>query len=68
MCYDTYMATGWRETEKIRSEINTNYAKYEGKEICIHASYDLDGKAYFYYFENMGFDRYRFIGKEPHRG
>lgn len=46
----------WKEKEKIRSEINTNYSKYEGKELCIHASYGLDDKAYFYFFENHGFD------------
>ena len=44
------------EKEKIRSEINTIYAKYEGKRISIHYSYGLDDIAYKYYFENQGFD------------
>ncbi len=46
----------WREKEKIRSEINTNYSKYRGKPIGIHLSYGLDDKSYKYYFENHGFD------------
>lgn len=46
----------WREKEKIRSEINTNYSKYEGKRLAVHLSYGLDGKSYKYYFENRGFD------------
>lgn len=47
-----------KELEKIRSEINTNYAKYRGKRFCMHASYGLDKIAYFYYFVNRGFDDY----------
>lgn len=46
----------WREKEKIRSEINTNYAKYMDLEICAHPSFGLDGLPYIYYFENRGFD------------
>lgn len=46
----------WREKEKIRTEINTNYRKYNGKSIAVHLSYGLDGKSYKYYFENHGFD------------
>ncbi len=48
----------WREQEKIRSEINTNYSKYENDRFCVHLSYGLDGNAYAYYFENHGFDEY----------
>ena len=44
----------WREKEKIRSEINTNYSKYRGKPIGIHLSYGLDDKSYKYYFKIMG--------------
>ncbi|MBQ7563246.1 MAG: hypothetical protein IJT16_04575 [Lachnospiraceae bacterium] len=47
----------WKELEKIRSEINTNYEKYRGKRLAIHASYGLNGEAYLYYFENYGFDQ-----------
>lgn len=46
----------WREKEKIRSEINTNYDKYVGKPYAIHYSYGIDDKPYIYYFENRGFD------------
>lgn len=46
----------YREKEKIRSEINTNYGKYAGKKLAVHISYGLDGRAYKYYFENYGFD------------
>ena len=46
----------WREAEKIRTEINTNYSRYCGKVYCIHVSYGLDCRAYKYYFENHGFD------------
>lgn len=56
-----------KERAKIRSEINSNYGKYQGKLLCVHASYDLNGNAFFYYFENYGFDNYRFIGKIPHK-
>ncbi len=46
----------FREKEKIRSEINTNYGKYAGKMLAVHISYGFDGEAYKYYFENHGFD------------
>ncbi len=51
-----YLAS--KEYAKIISEINTNYGKYEGKRYCVHMSYGIDNKAYFYYFENFGFDHY----------
>lgn len=55
----------WREKEKIRAEINTNYSKYRGKVIAVHRSYGLDDRAYKYYFENHGFDDINiFIRKE----
>ena len=46
----------WKEKEKIRSEINTNYIRYRGKEFAAHFSYGLDDMPYVYYFENRGFD------------
>lgn len=46
------------ELAKIYSEINTNYKKYEGKLLAMHASYGIDNKAYIYYFENRGFNEY----------
>ena len=46
----------WKEKEKIRSEINTSYRRYNGVSIGVHVSYGLDDKAYEYYFENHGFD------------
>ncbi|MCR5651284.1 MAG: hypothetical protein K6F86_08915 [Lachnospiraceae bacterium] len=46
----------WKEIEKIRAEINTNYSRYRGKSYCIHISFGLDDRAYKYYFENHGFD------------
>ena len=46
------------EYAKIRSEINTNYGKYKGKRLAVHASYGIDDNAYLYYFENEGFDNY----------
>ena len=46
----------WREKEKIRSEINTNYSKYRDIRLGVHISYGIDDKAYKYYFENHGFD------------
>ena len=55
----------WREKEKIRSEINTNYAKYRDKEIAMHLSYGLDDCAYVYFFENRGFDDFSFIARRP---
>ncbi len=53
----------WRELEKIRSEINTNYRKYRFNKYCVHISYDLNGESYAYYFENAGFDDYIFFAK-----
>ena len=31
----------WREKEKIRAEINTNYSKYRNKPIAVHRSYGI---------------------------
>ena len=58
---NTYLR--YRELEKIRSEVNTNYEKYDGKRLCVHPSYGLDGESYFYYFENRGFDDYTFYAR-----
>ena len=38
------------EYAKIVSEINTNYAKYEGKKIAAHLSFGTDNQAYSYMF------------------
>lgn len=51
------------EYSKIVSEINTNYEKYRGKRIAIHMSYGIDNRAYWYYFENHGFNRYNIYMK-----
>ena len=34
------------------------YEKYVGKPFAIHLSYGIDNRAYWYYFENHGFDNY----------
>ena len=47
-----------KEYAKICGEINSNYAKYEGKPFAIHMSYGIDNRAYWYYFENHGYDDY----------
>lgn len=46
------------EYAKIFSEINTNYGKYDKKPFAIHMSYGIDNKAYWYYFENHGYNNY----------
>lgn len=46
------------EYAKIVGEINTNYSKYEGHAFAVHASYGIDNRAYWYYFENHGYDNY----------
>lgn len=46
------------EYAKICSEINTNYGKYKGKTLCVHASYGINNRAYYYFFENGGYDNY----------
>jgi len=46
------------EYAKICSEINTNYNKYDGKPFAIHMSYGTDAAAYWYYFENHGYNDY----------
>lgn len=46
----------WREKEKIRHEINSNYFRYKGKKIIAHPSLGIDDEYYIYYTENHGFD------------
>jgi len=46
------------EYAKICSEINTNYSKYKDMSFAVHASYGIDNQAYWYYFENHGYDNY----------
>ena len=55
--FATFLLSG-AEYAKIYSEINTNYAKYRGKQFAVHASYGLNNKAYWYYFENHGYNEY----------
>ena len=55
--------TDWKEQEKIRSEINTNYRKYRSNKYCVHISYDLSGESFAYFFINYGFDDYIFYAK-----
>lgn len=55
--YSTFILSG-AEYAKICSEINTNYSKYEGMPFAIHASYGVDNVAYWYYFENHGYNNY----------
>ena len=57
MFYKTFILPP-KEYAKICSEINTNYSKYEGKKFAIHLSYGIDDRAYWYYFENYGYDNY----------
>ena len=52
-----------REYAKICSEINTNYGKYEGKTYAIHSSYGVNNRAYWYFFENHGFNDYNIVEK-----
>ena len=46
------------EYAKICGEISSNYEKYRGKPLAVHASYGTDDTAYYYYFENHGFGEY----------
>lgn len=56
--YRTFVLSS-AEYAKICSEINTiYYGKYEGKTLAIHMSYGIDNKAYWYYFENHGYNNY----------
>ncbi len=55
----------WKEIEKLRHEINTNYSKYEKLRIIAHSSVGLDNEYYIYYFENHGFDEYVFLIRVP---
>lgn len=53
------------EYGKIVSEINAVYFwKYKNKRKGIHMSYDIDGRPFWYFFENYGFNAYRFVKKE----
>ena len=48
-----------QEYAKIYSEINQIYeAQYKDKPIAAHTSFGIDGKAYVYWFENLGFNKY----------
>jgi hypothetical protein len=47
-----------KEYAKVYSEINTNYSKYENMPFAIHASYGIDNRAYWYFFENHGYGKY----------
>lgn len=55
----------WREREKIRHEINTNYDKYRNQLFCVHPSFGLDYNSYNYYFENHGFDNINIYDRQP---
>ena len=55
--YNTFKLSA-AEFAKIYSEINTNYSKYEKMAFAVHASYGVDNKAYWYYFENHGYNNY----------
>lgn len=46
------------EYAKIYSEINTNYSKYKNKPFAVHASYGIDNRPYWYYFESQGYNEY----------
>ena len=53
-----------REYSKIYSEINQIYfAQYSGKHIAAHPSFDLNGRACVYWFENHGFNNYNIFMK-----
>ncbi len=55
--FDTFVLSK-SEYAKICSEINSHYEKYEGMPFAIHMSYGIDNTAYWYYFENHGYDDY----------
>ncbi len=61
------MPTLWlhsKEYSKITSEINQLYAiQYVNEPISMHSSYSMDGKAYYYRFENHGFNDYNIFMK-----
>lgn len=48
------------EYGKMMSEVDSNYDRYEGKDLCIHYSSDLKGRSKAYYFENHGYNEYNF--------
>lgn len=53
-----------KEKAKIEHEVNTNYTKYNGQEYCVHYSFGLDNRAYRFYFENHGFNRYNIYARK----
>ena len=55
--YSTFVLSR-AEYAKVYSEINTNYKKYEGIPFAVHASYGINNRPYWYYFENHGYDDY----------
>lgn len=56
--YQTFILP-YAEYAKICSEINTYYyAKYKDKELAVHMSYGVDANAYWYFFENHGYNNY----------
>lgn len=55
--YNTFILSR-SEYAKIISEINTNYSRYKGLPLAIHKSYGIDNEAYWYYFENHGYNDY----------
>lgn len=61
------MHTSWldsSEYSKIISEINQIYdTQYLNEPISVHSSYGIDGEAYYYVFENHGFNDYNIFLK-----
>ena len=59
--------TLWLEPEeysKVYSEINNEYkSKFEGKYICAHVTFGIDGIVYVYWFENLGYGEYNIFFK-----
>ncbi len=53
-----------KEYGKIVSEINTNYSKYEGKNIAVHYSHDPRYNSFKYFFENHGYNDYNVYAKQ----
>lgn len=56
------------EYGKIMSEVGSHYDRYEGKDLCIHYSYDLKGRSKAYYFENHGYNEYNFYKVQKNKG
>ena len=55
--YNTFLMSK-REYAKIYGEINTNYFKYINIPFAVQASYGIDNRAYWYFFENHGYGDY----------